>query len=69
MLIVFAFSLQLICIFVFAYVTVADLEGVLGVHSNPPPVPNYFIFMANFKGFLCEIRKTNPTIFHLNPFF
>ena len=30
---------------------VADLEGVQGVHSNPPLDPNYFIFIGHFKRF------------------
>ena len=33
----------------FRSTTVADLEGVRGVHSNPPLEPNYFIFMGKFK--------------------
>ena len=32
-------------------VTVADLEGVQGVCSNPPLEPNYFVFMGNLKKF------------------
>ena len=31
--------------------SVADLEGVQGVRSNPPLGPNYSIFMGNFKTF------------------
>ena len=28
---------------------VADPEGVQGVRSNPPLIPNYFIIMGNFE--------------------
>ena len=31
---------------------VADLEGVQGVRSNPPPDPNYLIFMGNLREFV-----------------
>ena len=31
--------------------SVADLEGVQGVRSNPPLEPNYFVFMGNLKKF------------------
>ena len=30
-------------------ISVADLEGVQGVRSNPPLEPNYFVFMGNLK--------------------
>ena len=32
--------------------TVADLEGVQGVRSNPLLEPNYFIFMENSRHFV-----------------
>ena len=41
-------------------VAVADLEGVRGVHSNPPLEPNYFIFMGKFKKIWMKIGKRTP---------
>ena len=44
-------------------VPVADLEGVRGVRSNPPPDPNYSIFMGNFKTFCVKLGKRTPLFF------
>ena len=43
--------------------TVADLEGVQWVHSNPPLDQNYFIFMGNFKRFFVKLGKRTPLSF------
>ena len=40
--------------------SVADLEGVQGVSSNPPLDPKYFIFMGNFKRFCVKVGKRTP---------
>ena len=39
---------------------VADLEGVRGVHSNPPLGPNYFIFIGKFTKTRVKCRKRTP---------
>ena len=45
-------------VLVFFYAnTVADLEGVQGVRSNPPLEPNYFVFIGNFKKFGVKLGK------------
>ena len=46
--------------------SVADQEGVQGVHSNPPLRPNYFIFMGNFRKNYEKSRKRTPFV-NLNP--
>ena len=48
--------------------SVADLEGVRGVHSNPPLEPNYYIFMGKFKKIWMKIGKRTPLV-NLNPPF
>ena len=47
--------------------SVADLEGVQGVRSNPPSGAKLFRFHGEFKEILSEIRLTNPPFLHLNP--
>ena len=38
-------------LYVWMVKSVADIEGVQGVRSNPPLEPNYFVFMGNLKRF------------------
>ena len=45
----------------------ADLEGVQGVHLNPPLEPNYFIFMGNFEKFRAKLGKRTPFSEFLDP--
>ena len=43
--------------------SVADLEGVQGVRSNPPLEPNFFIFMENFNKFCLKLGKRTPLLY------
>ena len=46
--------------------SVADLEGVRGVRSNPPLGPNYFKLMGKLKKIQVKCRKRTPFL-GLNP--
>ena len=43
--------------------SVADLEGVQGVRSNPPLEPNYSIFMENLNRFCLKLSKRTPLLY------
>ena len=43
--------------------SVADLEGVQGVRSNPPLDQNYLIFMGNFKIFCVKLGQRTPLLY------
>ena len=45
-------ELLLLYIYFITLFSVADLEGVQEVRSNPPPDPNYLIFMGNLRDFV-----------------